>query len=242
MSYNGNKRNEVPHIFPLLDLTNITTIVEPFCGTCAFSFYVSLQKPNLTYVLNDNNIYLKQMYDIIKNDQLLSNFENEVNTLIDTIKNKEDYKTIVKKDDIISWFIKNKYYCIHPGLYPADKEFKHVIMQNHPIVNFFKNNNIIYTCDNAINIYKNYKNKQDALIFLDPPYINTSNSFYIDPELNIYEYLYNNNIQIEEASIYLILENIWIIQLLFKENNQLFIYNKKYEKSKKKTTHIIISN
>jgi hypothetical protein len=195
---------------------------------------VSLQKPNLTYILNDNNIYLKKMFDIIRDDKLLIEFENEVNRLIDTIKNKEDYTSLVKKEDVVSWFIKNKYYCIRPGLYPINEKFKHIIMESHPIVNFLKKSKIIFTCDNAINIYKEYKEKTDALIFLDPPYINCCNSLYMSPDLNIYEYLFNNNIQHEKARIFLILENIWTIQLLFQQNKKLLIYNKTYEGSKKK--------
>jgi len=242
MSYPGNKRQEVTKIYPLLDLTNIKIIVEPFCGTCAFSYYVSLQISNLTFVLNDNNNYLKEMFEIIIDDRLLNKFESKVNSVLDTIKNKEDYLTIIKNDDVISWFIKNKYYNIRPGLYPTNDKFKHIIMRNYPIVDFFKNNKIIFTCDNAINTYKKYKNNKKSLIFLDPPYISSCNSFYMSPELNIYEYINLNNIKNEKAKIYLILENIWIIKLLFQNNKILMEYNKKYEISKKKTTHVIISN
>ena len=60
--------------------------------------------------------------------------------------------------------------------------------------------------------------------------------------MNIYEYLYHNNITQEKAKVYLILENMWIIKLLFQHNNILFEYDKTYEASKKKTTHILISN
>jgi len=60
--------------------------------------------------------------------------------------------------------------------------------------------------------------------------------------MNIYEYLCNNDIKKQKAKIYLILENIWIIQLLFKKNNKLLIYDKKYETSQKKTNHVIICN
>jgi len=77
---------------------------------------------------------------------------------------------------------------------------------------------------------------------MDPPYISTCNDFYYDHSMNIYEYLYNNKITNEKAKIYLILENIWIIKLLFQHNFILFEYDKKYESSKKQTTHIIISN
>jgi site-specific DNA-adenine methylase len=242
MAYAGNKRKEVPQLYPLLNMNNIKFIVEPYAGSCAFSYYVSLQMPNLTYILNDNNYNLKKMFDIIMDDQLLSDFENEINSTIDTIKNKEDYLAVIKKDTMTGWFIKNKCYSIRPGLYPISGKFTHIIMKSYPIVNFFKNNKIIFTCDDAINKYEEYKNNTEAIIFLDPPYINTCNVFYENANLNIYEYLFNNPIENEKAAIYLILEHMWIIHLLFKKNKTLLEYDKKYEISKKKTSHIIITN
>ena len=48
--YTGNKREEVEIIYKLLiehKLLNddITTILEPYAGTCAISYYISLQHP-----------------------------------------------------------------------------------------------------------------------------------------------------------------------------------------------------
>ena len=77
---------------------------------------------------------------------------------------------------------------------------------------------------------------------MDPPYVSTTTNFYYDYNMNIYEYLYHNNITNEKIKIYLILENIWIIKLLFQHNFILFEYDKQYIQSRKKTTHIIISN
>jgi hypothetical protein len=53
--------------------------------------------------------------------------------------------------------------------------------------------------------------------------------------------LYKNDIIKEKAKIYLILEDIWMIILLF---NEYIIqsYNKKYMSTKTNTTHIIIYN
>jgi len=243
MGWSGNKRQEVEKIYDLLDFTNITTIVEPFCGSCAISYYISLKQKNLTYILNDNNKYLKEMYDIIIVNDLLLNFEKTINDLIDTIKNKDDYLKIIKKDDLIGWFIKNKYYKIRPGLYDPDNKFKHIDMKSFPIVDFFKNNKILFLCYNGLEIYSRYKDDKQSIIIMDPPYIvNSCNSMYTNPDLNIYEYLCNNDIKYQDSHIYLILEDIWMIRLLFKGNKFLFSYKKQYEQSKKKTTHIIISN
>ena len=99
---------------------------------------------------------------------------------------------------------------------------KPIKFSNYPIVHFFRNNKIIYMCDDAIKVYEEFKNNKECMIIMDPPYISTTNDFYYD--MNIYEYLCNNNITKEKAKIYLILENIWIIKLLFQTNNILFEY------------------
>ena len=77
---------------------------------------------------------------------------------------------------------------------------------------------------------------------MDPPYLNACNDFYNDSHVNIYEYLFNNNILNDKAKIYLILENIWVIKLLFKGLG-IIEYEKQYQSlKKKKTIHILISN
>ena len=63
--------------------------------------------------------------------------------------------------------------------------------------------------------------------------------------INIYEYIYKirNDLLILKSTILLCLEDIWIIRLLFDNLKDCFItYDKLYQVSKKKTTHIIIYN
>jgi len=65
--YAGNKRKEVKQLYEEFKKSSneYTYIVEPFCGTSAFSYYVSLNEPlKYTYVLNDNNKYLIELYKI----------------------------------------------------------------------------------------------------------------------------------------------------------------------------------
>ena len=40
ISYAGNKRREMKEIEPFIDLKGIKKIVEPFCGSSAFSFHI----------------------------------------------------------------------------------------------------------------------------------------------------------------------------------------------------------
>ena len=242
MSYAGNKRNEVKDIYNHIDFENITTIIEPFCGSCAMSYYISTQKQDLKYIFNDNNKYLKEMYEIIIDDNKITQFENEFKNKMEDI-DKEKYLQIINNDNLISWFIKYKVYAIRPGLYPL-KIIKHTIsLKEFGIYNFFRNNEITFLNIDGIDCYKKYVDNVENLILIDPPYLQCCNKdYYLDSNVNIYEYLYKNNIKSNKALIILILEDIWIVKLLFKDNVLLKEYNKLYQTSKKQTTHLIISN
>jgi hypothetical protein len=247
IAYTGNKRNEITVFYQYLNFNNITTIIEPYAGSCAISYYISLQNPKkYKYILNDNNPYLLEMYNIIKSDSKIKKFELEYTKIVKSFnKEKEKYKDYIKNNNnIYSYIIKNKIYSIRPGLFPINNtNYKEEInLKEYGIYNFFRNENITFLNIDAIEVYNKYKNNQKNMIIMDPPYINTNNDFYTDSNMNIYEYLYNHNINNEKATIYLILENIWIIKLLFKDNNKLVEYGKKYETSQKLTTHILISN
>ena len=94
-----------------------------------------------------------------------------------------------------------------------DKDFKTFI--NAPIIDFIRNADITFHNIEGIECYNKYKDNKKAIIFLDPPYLSSYNSFYLNPDCNVYEYLCNNNINKEKAKIFLCLENTWIIRHLF---------------------------
>ena len=243
MSYYGNKRQEVEKIYNDIDLTNIDTIVEPFCGSCAISYYLSLQKPGMKYILNDNNSFLKEMYEILIDDEKIKRFEQEYNKITLTIVDKASHKDAISKKDLMGWFIKNKVFHIRPGMYNPGMTVKTTIdLKSFPVYEFFNNNNIEFTADDAIKIYEDYKSNESAIIFLDPPYLNSCNDYYLNRTVNVYEYLHNNNINDELAYVVCILENMWVINLLFQNNNVSSEYEKLYQSSKRKTSHIIIKN
>ena len=246
--YSGNKRQEVEEIYNCLP-KDFKIVVEPFCGSCAVSYYIWLNNKdkNIKYVLNDNNEHLKEMYEIIIDDNKIKDLENEINSLLPLLESsKEEYNKIVKSNSLLGWFVGNKFYSIRVGLYPLtnmNSFKKEVSFKNFPIYEFFKNVNIEFTSNDFLGVYNKYKNNSEAVIIIDPPYISSCNEFYKCPSVNIYEYLINNDIKKEKAFIMLILEDIWIINLLFpKEKYSSVSYSKKYEVSKKKTSHTIITN
>ena len=246
ISYAGNKRNEVDEIFDYIKdkLDCINIIVEPFCGTSAFSYYLSLLYPKkFKYILNDNNKYLIELYNIAKDEIKYNKLIEDLNLLTKDI-DKEKYNKIVKEDTLNGWTIKNKIYTIRAGLYPLEETKKKRDFESFrtiPIINFLRTENIEFSNIDGIEIIKKYESNPNALIFIDPPYLLTCNDFYKNPNVNIYEYLNSNNIDNNKSFTILVLEDNWIIKLLFK-NNIKRTYDKIYQTTKKHTSHLLISN
>ena len=244
MAYAGNKRNEVEGLYNEIKdkLDNIDIIIEPFCGTAAFSYYLSTKHPGkFKYILNDNNKYLLELYDVASNPEKLDNLILQLNEFSIDI-NKQKYGEMVKIDKFENWVYKNKVYGIRPGTFTLGKiktDFSD--MKKAQIINFMKNEKVELCHEEGTSIVERFKDNENSLIFLDPPYLAVCNQFYYNPGINIYEYLYNNSITKMKATILLCLEDNWIINFLFKDSIKSS-YNKKYETSKKKTNHLIISN
>jgi site-specific DNA-adenine methylase len=249
MGYFGNKRQEVDKIYEIIkdEINKYKIIVEPFCGSSAFSYYIWLNNKDLKmkYILNDNNENLIKLYNIAKDDNKLNELYFDLRDIYKSIKNKDDYMKVVEKSnngDFNAWFYVNKIFNIRPGLYNGTSKIdKFDSVLNAPIIEFLRNSNIEILCKDAIEVYDEYKSNKKALIFLDPPYLVSNNTWYKNPSINIYEYLCNNDINKEKAFIILCLEYMWIIKLLFKDK-KIIKYDKKYETTKKYTDHVIILN
>lgn len=238
-SYRGNKRKEFDYIINDIDFKNIKYIVEPFCGSSSVSYFLSKLYPNkFTYILNDNDHNLIKLYNILK-DESKTNFFKCMLDIVMKKMNKEKYISL--ENDIYRYYIYNKLCAIRVGLYPLGRNKNYKL--NGEIINFLRNEKVKINCCDAINIYDKYKDKQNAFIFLDPPYImNTCTTDYSkNRNENIYPYLYNNNIKNNNSHIVLCLEKMWIIELLF--NDFKFIeYKIRYSRKKEHATHIIINN
>lgn len=257
--YAGNKRNEVDRIYDnILLKPNITTIIEPYCGTSAMSYYIWTKNKdkNYHYILNDNNNHLTDLYNIAKDEIKLKKLYNDLQKIYNDIfnleteqKKKEAYDKLKLTDNLENWLFLHKIYNIKAGLYSSlDKNNKRKCslktldsIINAPIIDFLREANVSILNNNALDVYKQYKDNENAFIFLDPPYMISYNSDYQSPTLEIYEYLYNNKITDSNSYIILCLENMWIIKLLF-NGCTMIVYNKKYEATKRSTEHVIIKN
>ena len=243
--YAGNKRDEVEIIHDKLKnaLTGITTIIEPFCGSSAFSYYLSTLYPKkFKYILNDNNEQLIQLYHIAQHPIQFNKLAKQLSQILDKL-NKEKYNHIVKQGGLIGYILSNYIYAIRAGFFPPpNKHIKTIdAFINAPIIQFLRNENVVITNLDAITLIEANSNNKSSLIFLDPPYLMANNNLYANATLNIYEYLNEHPIKKMKALVILVLEWSWIIKILFKDEVR-FTYDKKYQTSKKDTIHAIISN
>jgi site-specific DNA-adenine methylase len=111
--YDGNKRSEVGKIVESLEQKHpnwkdeIKTIVEPFAGTSAFSYYVSTLYPGrFKYIINDNDKNLIQLYHMMKDEKQYSEFKDVINKMIDDVKDKQHFRDLTKqKDKLNNWFL-----------------------------------------------------------------------------------------------------------------------------------------
>jgi len=156
MPYLGFKIEEIENTYNSLNFDNIKFIVEPGCGSCAISYYISTKKKGLTYILNDKNKYLLEMYNIIINDEKRIQFENDYKQAILAIDNKESYIKYIKEDGVLNWFIKHKYY---GKVIEIDLNLSSCL-----IYNFFKKNKIIFTSKDGFIVYDKYETNDKAII------------------------------------------------------------------------------
>ena len=243
--YAGNKRNEVQNLLTYIEscnFDNIKTIIEPFCGTSALSYYISTKYPHkFNYILNDSNNKLIEFYKLVQDEEAFRQFNIDLNVKVQTIINKDIYMEIKNENTLISWFIMNKVCSYCPGLYKLNYKAKEYDLLSCPIVQFLRNENIQFSNTDGSEILTRYQNDSHSVIFIDPPYLSNCNTFYKNHCTNIYEFIHNHPINKMNALIILVLEDNWIIKLLF-SNDIKETYNKQYEKSRKKTTHLLISN
>ena len=260
--YVGNKREEVEHIYNLLDLNNINTIVEPFCGSCAVSYYIWSQNKdkNYKYILNDLDSNLVNLLKSIRNGEY-KDIENEVNKMREEIleyqNNMIEAKTIylkhVKSGKLSGYILGHKYYKLRSFCFPLNelnKFNKKLDLSIAPIYDFLKNANIELHNEDANKIIDDNDNEQ-SLIFLDPPYIVSCNDFYSTDTgeniCNIYEKLSSYGLNNYKCKMLICHENNWLFKILFKEYIDIETeYKKNYQNTvkgkHKQTVHICVKN
>jgi len=264
-SYAGNKRQEVEHIYENINFKNIDTIVEPFCGSSALSYYIWTQNrtKNYKYILNDLDSNLIELLRLVRDDKY-KEIEDDVNKkreeilLLyedDIIEAKKIYVEYIKNKDLKGYVLANKCYSMRSGIFPLKELYKlskKIDLSLAPIYDFLKTADIEIYNEDANKIIEKYDNKK-SFIFLDPPYIASCNNFYSTDTgeniNNIYEMLSSKGLKNFKCKILICHENNWLFKIIFKDYlDGEKEYKKQYEnslhnrKGKKQTTHIVVKN
>lgn len=195
----------------------------------------------------------------------VNKYINEYNTILEKISDEDmkNYKSFELKEyykNKLNSYKENKDLSIFIFINKASRGFnvpnfrKVAIFDitKYGIYQFINNEDVTITKLDGVEIVDEYKDNKEALIFCDPPYLLSANDFYMnsyknkrDTEkkifLNIYQYFNINNINEMKAKLLIVVEDSWIIDLLFKDY-QRFKYDKIYQINKTKTKHTIIIN
>lgn len=251
MPYTGNKWGETDALIEEFERINadghVSTVVEPFCGSSAFSVALALKYPNkFEYILNDNNKQLMRLYESALNG---INFDCFIGVVQDKLCDitREKYNELKQSDEMVDWFILNKFYAIKQGLFPLNFDKKKAmskmdLLRDAPIFYFLQTEKVTLKNYDGMAVYQNFKDCGDVLVFCDPPYLMCDNTFYKNTDMSIYEHIAEHPITDEVANIMFCLKNDFITRLLFKGAVFGEPYQKSYRPYRKITNHVIIRN
>lgn len=209
--YAGNKRRDVFTIVSHLNLDDIVTIVEPFCGTSALSCYLSQIYPNrFIYRLNDNDSRLIELYFLLQNEEKTKKLEDEYNEAIKDLT-KEKYYEIINSDTMVGYILARKHYYMRIGTFDTTRKPTKAHFCDAHIVKFLRTETIELSNIDGETVMKEYIQSPSSIIYLDPPYLKTNNKGYYSNHGNlfgIYQYLESPDIKNYKCQIYLhIIEN-----------------------------------
>jgi len=263
-AYPGNKRSEYKYIKHLIDKINFDIIVEPFCGSCSTSIELFKNNNKIKIHLNDNDSSLIELFKNIKieSSEKYFNYVQEITKSPDYSKivhNKIIKKYESNKTNSELFFYYRKCFNFRPGLYPDQKtkNNKYIRSDRHKLFDVMLKKSLL-SCLDYSEIFEKYKNNDSALLFIDPPYLDSYNAHYYS---NSGE---NTATKIDNTTVFIdilnLLKNAKCYVICIMNDNSLirYIYDKyiigEYPKSyscsikcgegyvKKNTKHLIISN
>lgn len=219
IGYSGNKRSDIKHFcdfFP--DDKEYNKVIEPFCGSCAVSFYLNKES-----VLNDiNNDLIKLLK--LQRDEDLNKFHIKVLNYYDTIKDL-DIKEIRNDINKNKENDKIKLYFHYKFLRYLNFNTKDRIKLPKTTKKIIKFSNFLKKCEllnkDYIEVFKKYGDDENNFIFLDPPYFQSCNSYYSNAPTN--SNFKDGLKEIDDTKIF-----IDILELLKKKCKVMLIINDNY--------------
>jgi site-specific DNA-adenine methylase len=258
--WNGCKRNDMKYIKDAINLKGINRILEPFCGSCAFSLfcYRELEFKG-EIILNDNDKNLIDFFKDVKQNGSKKYFDFIINTWNDGKLTLEEHLEKMKPKNIkstLDWFYFQR----------CNGRFRRVVKKaefttakyekNKNVISsldrFFMDDNIKLFCGDYSEIIDKYKDDPHTLIYLDPPFMSSYNAdyaiYYTDkknPDKSIKDYtqIFVDLLELLKSKTKIItsINSNCLIRYLYKD----YIFNefkKIYQATKSKEMQLILSN
>lgn len=250
-NYIGGKSKDLKYIMPSVDLTNIKTIVEPFCGSCAFSTHLD---KDFNFVFNDIDKNLIDFLNDVKTGHFpkyIEYYNNHFNEYFKDNKPTDKWYNLKRKKDMTLF----EYYMLRRlqrmrAMFNLEAKNEVESNYNHLVKLFSKAK--LYNGDYKTIIDK-YINDKEAFIFIDPPYLDSYNSSYKSYSGNSTD---ENKVIIDNTQMFIefvdILKNAKCKVMIIINSNALtkylykdFIstsYQKRYDMTGRITEHLIVTN
>jgi len=179
----GNKKNELKLLLPIIkpQINDKTIFIEPFCGSSIVSFNVYKQiNKNIEFHVNDIDEIRIQFYINMRDEEK----RKELYKLEESIVKigSEEYNKVIKKNnpkammtEYIPYIIARRINAFRYGLYPTTRK---IILKeiSENWINFF---NVAKITNNDFReVMNEYKENEDAFLYLDPPYMDSYNGGY----------------------------------------------------------------
>jgi len=166
----GNKDREISSIMNNLPvMTDIDTIIEPYCGSFSLIRHLLLLYPDKKYICNDNDKDLIDCYKAVQADDSCSELINFFQNF--EIRNKQHYDEFKKEGSVRSFLFSHIVYSIRNGMYDKNKHK----LNDRDIIRLTHFNkaykNVEFICGDASVIIDKYKNDKTCFMFLDPPFL-----------------------------------------------------------------------
>lgn len=252
--YTGTNTREVrKNIYPYIEFEGINKIVEPFCGSSSFSRNIPDEiKPNIkSYHFNDIDPFLNEFITDVRNGKI-GDYVKHTKLICDEYKDN-------KKMDLMKYGFKyylffKKLLCRCGHLIDLKKvaKIEEYETKMQPLIDFYKNENVKITTHDYLEILDKYKDDPEALIYLDPPYLDSYNGDY-----SAYGEVMKNKVIVDNTEmyvkimkfmkkakcrVYLSINSNALNKYLFRKLEIENEYDVLYNLSHKKTQHLLISN
>ena len=206
-------------------------------------------------ILNDIDVglitFLKNLYPPETGKEFLQKCIDQLNKIKTHDEIITTKKNLKHSTDPMDYFI---YHNISDrfGSYKRSTKYEEIFIENYKLANkFFMNENIHLRNKDYMNTINKYKDMSNTIIFLDPPYLSSSNVSYQDYNKTGNGETIKDNTQMyielldvlktSKALIVLVINDNAINRYIYK-NYIINTYDKIYQTMKKRTKHILISN